>query len=324
MPNLTNKKTKTINSNNLIKNQINLLFQPVNGVVQITPQQPTNKILTQNAIASNYYVPLLQTITGEQTINTRSILSFNSTTNTLNVSNLTLSNPPICNVDASNSYDLVKKSYANTYCYFDLSAGDRWYCEDWITNQAKGSFNWELSTTSGIFMNNPIANHIGILTLYSQGNNNKSVSLPITYNTSKLKTMRFIVSLANGRNADFRIGIFDNKVATSSTKNIGFRIISVSANDGNLNMFAVNDNSQPYAFTSSLTAGIWVLLEIRKYSNNISYSVKNLTSNITYSTYSTTISNDFDGYIAMYFNSGTATANSRYAYIDYIDWIVSS
>jgi len=332
--NFTSKKTKTVNSTSLIKNQITNILQPVNGTIAIT--QPTNTILTQNAVSQNYYIPLLEKITGEQSITARVPLSFNATTNTLSVPNLTISNLPTCNVDASNSSDLVRKSYANTYCYFDLSGGDRWYCEDWITGTIKGKYNWDLSanngnTTTQIFTFDSCANfigkHIGILALLSQNSIGfKSVCLPVNYNTSKLKSIRSIVCFASGRNVDFRIGFFNTTVASNSTNNISFRIVNVGANDGNMNIWAIKDNPlvSLNTFTSSLIAGRWVLLEITKYSNNISYSVKDLTSNITYATYSTTISSNFNGYITMYFQSGTGTANSRFAYIDYIDWVVSS
>jgi hypothetical protein len=335
MSNFTSKKTKTINSNSLIKNQISNILQPVNGIIAIT--QPTNKILTQNAVSSKYYIPLLEKITGEQSITARVPLSFNGTKNTLSVPNLTITNLPTCSVDASNSSDLVNKSYANTYAYFDLSAGDRWYCEDWITGRTKGKFNWDLSanngnTTTQIFMFDSCANfigkHIGVLALLSGGNASgfKSVCLPVNYDTSKLKSIRSIVCFATGRNVDFRIGFFDTTVASNSTNNISFRIVNVAANDGNMNIWAIKNNPlvSLNTFTSSLIAGRWVLLEITKYSNNISYSVKDLTSDITYATYSTTISSNFNGYITMYFQSGTATSNSRYAYIDYIDWVVAS
>ena len=335
MPNLTSKKTKTVNSTSLIKNQITNILQLVNGTIAIT--QPTNTILTQNAVSQNYYIPLLEKITGEQSITTRVPLSFNATTNTLSVPNLTISNLPTCNVDASNSSDLVRKSYANTYAYFDLSGGNRWYCEDWITGTTKGIYNWDLSanngdTTTQIFMvdsANFIGKHIGILALLSGGalinRTFKSVCLRVNYNTSKLKSIRSIVCFANGRNVDFRIGFFDTTVASNSTNNnISFKIVSVDANDGNMNILAIKNNASLNTFTSSLIAYSWVLLEITKYSNNISYSVKDLTSNITYATYSTAISSNFNGYITMYFQSNTAVSNSRYAYIDYIDWVVSS
>lgn len=337
MPNLTSKKTKTVNSTSLIKNQISNILQPVNGTISINVQQ-TNTILTQNALSQNYYIPLLEKITGEQSITARVPLSFNATTNTLSVPNLTISNLPTCNIDASNSSHLVNKSYVNTYAYFDLSGGDRWECEDWITGRTKGKFNWDLSanngnTTTQIFMFDSCANfigkHIGILALSSGGGplidrTFKSVCLPVNYNTSKLKSIRSIVCFAIGRNVDFRIGFFDTTVASNSTNNISFRIVNVSANNGYMNILAIKNNELLNTFTSSLIANLWVLLEINKYSNNISYSVKDLTSNITYATYSTTISSNFNGYITMCFESGTSVPNSRYAYIDYIDWVVSS
>jgi hypothetical protein len=333
MPNLTSKKTKTLNSNSLIKNQITNILQPVNGTIAI--KQPTNTILTQNAVSQSYYIPLLEKITGEQSINVRANLSFDATTNTLSVPNLTISNLPTCNVSASNSSDLVNKSYANTYAYFDLSGGDRWECEDWISGTTKGKYNWELYTNNVLNTNSAtmitFPNTIGVLSLYSQGSNARVVSSPFMYNTSKLKSLRFIVRIATEKNTDFRIGLFDNKLSSlrygdyNSNNNIGFRISSVNSTNSTLmRIRSIINKNIVNTFTSDFTADVWVLLEIRKSSNNVTFLVNNLTSNITYTNFSTTLSSDFDGYISMYFESDTATANSRYAYIDYIDWVVSS
>ena len=221
MPNLTSKKTKTLHTNSLIKNQISNILQPVNGTVNLNVQK-TNTISTQSAASQSYYIPLLEKITGEQSINVKAPLSFNATTNTLSVPNLTISNLPTCNVDASNSSDLVNKSYANTYAYFDLAGGDRWECEDWITGSTKGKYNWNLSAnnaniTTEIFMFDLCANHIGILGINSRNSIGfKQVKLPITYNSNKMKSMRVITTLANANNNDLRIGFFDNNVDTST------------------------------------------------------------------------------------------------------------
>jgi hypothetical protein len=315
MPNLTSKKTKTVNSTSLIKNQITNILQPVNGTIAIT--QPTNTILTQNAVSQNYYIPLLEKITGEQSITARVPLSFNATTNTLSVPNLTTSNLPTCNVDASNSSDLVRKSYANTYCYFDLSGGDRWYCEDWITGSIKGKYNWVYTRNMSVSENfglavatNVFPNHIGILTLGSSRQNYQIIYLPVKYHTSKLKSIRFIFS-HEPLGGQFYIGIFENinDPSSSSSSKIGF-----TANDSIFK--GVYNTTSNTTTSTTLTAATWYLVEIYKSSNNIKFSFGG-------NSFNGTLNNDFDGNIGIYVYSNTAAAR-RVLYIDYIDWVVSS
>jgi len=329
MPNLTSKKTKTVNSISLIKNQITNILQPVNGTIAIT--QKTNTILTQNAVSQNYYIPLLEKITGEQSITTKTLLSFNATTNTLSVPNLTISNLPTCNVDASNSSDLVKKSYANTYAYFDLSGGDRWYCEDWITGITKGSFNWEFSTGSAwensgageIMSNNYWSNHIGVVQISNTNTNGpRRIKLPIVYNSKKIKLMRFIVNLGNDANSFLTLGFFDNGTTMNST-----------TMNSNTNYFLY------YSNTAGISSGInnimesistqsidskWVLFEIEQSSTNkITFYITNLTSGGSriVHTRNETIGS-YDGNI--YINYRVTTTGNRNLYVDYIDWVVSS
>ena len=183
---IVSKKIQTIQKDILIKNQIAKLINTVN----------TQQTVQQSRPNADYYVSLYQ--------NNNTDLSFNTTSNTLITKNLVIQNPPSCYVDASNSYDLVNKSHMNKYVGFDLSQGDRFYSEDWITGNTQGSFNWELSAkngnistphiTIGNIIKNPqgndtlAINNVGILRLYSQNSvGYKTVSLPISYNTDKLK-----------------------------------------------------------------------------------------------------------------------------------------
>ena len=134
--------------------------------------------------------------------------------------------------------------------------------------------------------------------------------------------MSFIVTFSNGRNLDFRIGFFDNKLATSSINNIGFILSSVGSN-GLININTLNSGSSNNISSYVSLATKWMLLEIQKNDKNLVFSVKNLTDDIILGTVNTTMTSDFNGYISMYFYAGTATVNSRYAYIDYIDWVLS-
>jgi hypothetical protein len=346
MPNLTSKKTKTINSSSLIKNQISNILQPVNGTVSLNVQK-TNTISTQSASSQSYYIPLLEKITGEQSINVKAPLSFNATKNTLSVPNLTISNLPTCNVDASNSSDLVNKSYVDKYVNFDLAGGDRWECEDWISGTTKGKYNWDLSVVvSGtpqvdfISIKNisPYSyydfsnNHIGVLRIVGWNNNNtgnstSTVSSQVMYNTSKLKSLRFISTISNGNNLiNIFLGLSDTK-PNQGSNSIGFRFGGTSATTFNITPVVSNINKNSL---SSINVLEWVLLELIIQSKTITFSAKNLTTNTTYNIYSTTIPNDFDAYINIQFtsNSGiqpyTTSFTPRFLFVDYIDWVVSS
>jgi hypothetical protein len=323
---IVSKKIKAIHKDILIKNQITTLLNKSNtSNTSNTPQT-----IQQSTANSNYYVSLYQ--------NDNKDLSFNTTSNSLITKNLVIQNPPSCYLDASNSYDLVKKSHMNKYVGFDLSQEDRFYSEDWITGITKGSFNWDLSAdnqniTTEISMVTSITNsqgdvtlginNVGILRLYSRNTvGYKTVSLPIRYNTAKLKKMSFVVTFSNGRNLDFRIGFFDNKLATSSSNNIGFKLLSNGTN-GLIDIDTLNSGSSNNISSSISVATKWMLLEIQKNNNNLVFSVKNLTDNIILGTVNTTRSSDFDGYISMFFYANTTTANNRYVFIDYLDWVVS-
>jgi hypothetical protein len=297
----------------VIKNQIATLLNKSN-----TTNIP--KPLQQSTANADYYVSLYQ--------NDNRDLSFNTTSNNLITKNLVIQNPPSCYLDAINSYDLVNKSHMNKYAGFDLSQGDRFYSEDWITGITKGSFNWDLSAdnqniTTDISVMDSSVNHVGILRLYSRSAiGYKTVSLPISYNTAKLKKMSFVVSFPNGRNIDFRIGFFDDKLATSSINNIGFRLLSTGPS-GLIDISTLINGSLNKILPNISVVNDWMLLEIQKNNKNLVFSVKNLSDNTILSTGNRTMSSEFDGYISMYFSSGTATANSRYIFIDYVDWVVS-
>ena len=333
MPNLTSKKTKTINSNSLIKNQISNILQPVNGTVNINVQK-TNTISTQSAASQSYYIPLLEKITGEQSINVKVPLSFNATTNTLSVPNLTISNLPTCNVDASNSSNssnLVNKSYANTYAYFDLSGGYRWECEDWISGTTKGKYNWVYTSGfswqnsgAGEIMSTYLSNHIGVVQISTTNTiGPKRIQLPIVYNSNKIKLMRFIVNLSNDANSFLTVGFFDNAtylnntVMNSNTNYFLYYNYSTGLYSG-INNTLVSIPNSPKSIDSK-----WVLFEIEQSSTNkITFYITNLTSGTsrTVHTRDETIGS-YDGYIYINYR---VTSGTRTFYVDYVDWVVSS
>jgi len=314
------KKIKNLQKDTLIKNQIATLFNKPNA--SNLPQT-----VQQSIVNTDYYVSLYK--------NDNTDLSFNTTSNTLITKNLAIQNPPSCYVDASNSYDLVNKSFLNKYVGFDLSGGYRFYSEDWITGITKGSFNWDLSAsnaniTSEISIYNSQTNHPGIIRLTSRNAiGYKTVSLPIRYNTLNVKTMRFITNLTTGVNVDLRIGFFDN-ILDITNKSLGFQIVNVTDNIGGAVNIRIITNSGSYTFPNTIPAinTMWLLFEIQKNNNNLFFSVKNLSDNTIFDTYSsdsTTMFEDFNGNISMYFRSsqtGNGSQN-RAAYIDYVDWVVS-
>jgi hypothetical protein len=335
MPNLTSKKTKTINSSSLIKNQISNILQPVNGTVNLNVQK-TNTISTQSAASQSYYIPLLEKITGEQSINVKVHLSFNATTNTLSVPNLTISNLPTCNVNASNSSnssDLVNKSYVNTYAYFDLSGGDRWYCEDWIgkiytdTNsntKIKATFNWNITNSIRytVYKTIPVApNHIGVLQLQCSTDSQRMLSLPVSYQSTKVKSIRFIVKVDSAdTNSILFLGFSDGNINSAND-------CSIRVGDNAIKLMVNNTLKQTYNIASnpySTVPNNWVLYEITLSNNFPTFYIKNLTTNTPIANYtSNTTMPSFAGYIYL-FNSNKSIIDIRNVYIDYIDWVVSS
>ena len=329
MPNLTSKKTKTINSNSLIKNQISNILQPVNGTVNVNVQK-TNTISTQSALSQSYYIPLLEKITGEQSINVKVPLSFNATTNTLSVPNLTISNLPTCNVSASNSSDLVNKSYANTYAYFDLSGSDRWECEDWISGTTKGKYNWEFYTGyssetigAGEYFDNNYTNHIGVLRINTNNTvGPRLIKMPIVYNSSKMKSMRFIMRYT-AANSFYTVGFF-NSITSFNVYPISTKNFFLFSHYQNGVYCGINGNLQVIYNQTSLD-GKWVLLEIEQGSTKkLTFYFTNLTDGTNRLAFP--IDQEIDSYDGnIYINHRvTSSGGGRTLLCDYVDWVVSS
>ena len=174
------KKVKAIQKDVLIKNQITTLVNKSN----------TKQTVQQSTPNADYYVSLYQ--------NNNRDLSFNTSSNTLITKNLVIQNPPSCYVDASNSYDLINKSHMNRYVGFELSSGDRWFCEDWITGDVSGNYNWVTTVKSGGTVTTiaSVIEHVGIVRLRLGNNANSSCLLTLPTNigffSSKLKKIRFL------------------------------------------------------------------------------------------------------------------------------------
>jgi hypothetical protein len=111
-------------------------------------------------------------------------------------------------------------------------------------------------------------------------------------------------------------------LAKSSSNNIGFGLTSYETN-GLIDINGLNSGSSNIISSGISVQNKWMLLDIQKNNNELVFSVKNLTDSIILGNVNTTMSSDFYGYISMYFNSSSGTQNSRYVFIDYIDWVVS-
>ena len=262
-----------------------------------------------------------------------------STMNTLSVPNLTTTNLPTCNVDSTNSSDLVNKSYANTYAYFDLSVGgDRWYCEDWITGSPKGQFNWDLSgrismvlpTNTDIFgAAGAVGKHIGIVSsiMASQTPGYNQIALPISYNVRNMKSIRFISYLH--RSGAMFMGFKESLTAKYNGSgfdctNIYWQLQTGAGSAINLS-YGVND-ARTVLQRGSAT-GVqerWFLLEISIDKDGyVSFYMTRLSDNgkrIKFAQHPTPV--NFTGYI--FVGHIPHVTNDQYACIDYIDWVVSS
>jgi len=343
MPNLTSKKTKTINSSSSIKNQISTILQPVNGTISVsqTNNNSTNSILTQNAISSSYYIPLLEKITGEQSINARVPLSFNTTTNTLSVPNLTISNLPTCNVDASNSSDLVNKSYAGKYVGVNLSGQDRFYCEDWIVFLSNGGivngatglltskFGWQISNNVNFTRFDTVGsanlNRIGILQIYPQftppGNVSpgaRMLSLTTPYLSTSVKSIRFIVKNEyTTTGCEIHLGFGDRTVN-------GFNNFSIRLGNNTNSLYFGTSRAPNASIDITGIPNNWILYEFKLQNNYLSFYIKNLTTDVVIKDFDNRYQiGSFNGVIYLY-TSNPGDNITRNVFIDYIDWVLSS
>lgn len=329
---IDSKKNKNIKKDLSVKNQITNLVFKIQTQNQI---QPKVQIATDNI---PYYVSMYQ--------NPNSDMSFNNTTKALQTRNLVIQNPPVCYADTSNSYDLVNKAHLNKYVGFDLSNGDRWFCEDWTNGTTSGVYNWDLSANNGnitteIFMLNSSSvnlNHNGVLALYSYNTIGfKQARLPLIFNSNKIKKMRFIVALTNGRNSGFSFGFFENGIFAASNKFFcGYSAGGNNAGNGGY-YFNINNSlkynldpiNYPLGGDNILDVysvnNKWILMEIEQsVDKKLTFYMTNLTAGGIRVAYPTNdIISSYNGSIIFYYTSNTATSNSRYAYIDYVDWIVS-
>jgi len=320
---IVSKKIKALQKDVLIKNQIATLLNKSN-----TPNTP--QTIQQSTANSNYYVSLYQ--------NDNKDLSFNTTSNSLITKNLVIQNQPSCYVDASNSYDLVNKSYMNKYAGFDLSEGYRFYSEDWIRGDVSGNFNWVTTLTSGgtITAIASDISHVGILKLNTTTSTNSamlSLQQSIWFFSTKLKSIRYLVrpfpDTAVGRNTT-HIGISSN-ITTPTASASWYYNSTVSSASPNKWECYVNNTSQKNLSTFGVTAlnsafdTKWVLFEIEF--DSLGYPSFYITllgvTNRTLVHKETTNVVDTTSQLRPYIYIKNNSSGPKNIDIDYIDWVVS-
>jgi len=311
-----------------VRNQLTMVNNQLANVVNIN--------LISNG---NYYIPLLSGSTGAEGVYVNSDLSYNATTNTLMLKNLTVQNPPVCNANASNSYDLINKGFLNKYVG-DYTQG--WIYDDWLTGDVSGNLKWISTVTNSGTVTSQISeiNHAGIVRLNtSNGNNNSSAALSlnttISYSSSKIKSLRFLARpLVNGDLSGvvvyFGIG---NSLASSG--NIAAWRYDASGSVSNTNKWEciVNGNIK-YKLSNLDTlsplndyfVNKWVVFEIEFDSSGkpsfyitlVGTTYRTLVySEITTAVTTTQMIRPF-----VYINS--VTGSSKQVDVDYVDWLFTN
>lgn len=317
---VVSKKVKAIQKDILIKNQITTLIN----------KSITKQSFQQSIANADYYVSLYQ--------NDNRDLSFTTTSNTLITKNLVIQNPPSCYVDASNSYDLVNKSHMNKYVGFDLSNGYRWFCEDWITGDLSGKYNWVTTLANGgtAFLLESVIEHVGIVRLgVGNTSSNSILTLPLTtcFFSTKLKSIRYLarpISNGNVGNVTVHVGLSSNVNGLIATASWYYSSTSTSSSPNNWECY-VNNTSKKKLSTFGVTTlnspfnAKWVLFEIEF--DSLGYPSFYITllgvTGRTLVHKETTNVVDTTSQLRPYIYIKNNLNNAKTFDIDYIDWVVS-
>lgn len=270
---INSRKSAVRNQVTMINNQLSQVFSVNSGIVSLTNTNTSSA--TSFVSNGNYFIPLVSKLTGDVSLNVNTDLSYNASTNTLLLKNLTIQNPPVCYADASNSYDLVNKAHLNKYVG-DYTQG--WLCEDWLTSTAAGTLNWTSTvvnsgTTTSITSE---VGHVGIVRLSTaNGINNSSATLTtntsICYTSPKIKSLRFLVRpIPNGNLGSVTVNLGIGNSGNSSTSLASWRY-NATASTASTNKWECIVNGTIKYSLSSLDAASplnsyfnnkWVLFEI--------------------------------------------------------------
>ena len=193
------KKAAVRNREVSINNQIASIFVNNNGVVSINqdavPTYESKTASTSLAISGTYRIPLVSATNGVQGLNTSSNLSYDTNTNTLQVSNLTTTYLPQCSVVPTQPNHLVNKAYLDQY------VGDykqRWIYDDWLTGDVSGSLNWytAIGTNATISVIPSETGYPGIVRLSKYMTTQfleLYLSQNISFTSNTIKRVRFLV-----------------------------------------------------------------------------------------------------------------------------------
>lgn len=152
----------------------------------------TNPSYQLPTTTNKYYIPLVSS-NGKQEIKTKSNVSYNINNNTLNLVNLSTTNPPSCSAAPVNSNDLINIAYLNSFVG-DYTQG--WIYDDWITGDVSGSLNWNIDKPANAsIIASDVSGHIGILRLNAISNGIiLYFNIGNVFNYSNIKSVKFIVN----------------------------------------------------------------------------------------------------------------------------------
>jgi hypothetical protein len=284
------KKSAVINSQVRIRNELSQVLVPTNNNLGISintttvPVNSTNTIATTNVIGNmskQYYISLISSTTGSQTINTSTNLLYNTDTDNLQLNNLSTTNLPTCGATPVNSNDLINKAYLNSFVG-DYTQG--WVYDDWITGGVNGSLNWVITNNAAdatTLLPPDASGHVGIIRLIRTLQNFTSLqpNSGIRFNSTQNIRVSFLVRpFSNNSSTSYTqirlslsayLGNVDYNVAANYA-NIAswvFTNYSVNTNSENTNwQCMVNSNTADAYYTYGLSENSlrnkWVLFEI--------------------------------------------------------------
>jgi hypothetical protein len=269
------KKSAVINSQVRIRNELSQVFVPNNNlgisINTTVPFNSTNTIATTNIIGNmpnKYYISLISSTTGSQTINTSTNLLYDISNDNLQLNNLSTTNPPTCSATPTQSNDLINKSYLNSF------VGDytqRWIYDDFINGSVYGSnLRWSYLTTTGTIITSDASGHIGIVRMTGTCELTGISLLMPTH--SNVKSVRFLVNPFSNNTYNGTANIFiglkqpnNNNILTANTS-IGFYKDAANGWCYIMNNAKITTNVN-YTLNNTLSSK-WILFEI-EINNNI-------------------------------------------------------
>jgi hypothetical protein len=285
------KKSAVINSQVRISNELSQVFVPNNNNLGISinttifPVNSTNTIATNNVIDNmpkQYYVSLISSTTGSQTINTSTNLLYDISNDNLQLNKLSTTNPPSCSATPVNSNDLINRAYLNSFVG-DYTQG--WIRDDWITGGVNGSLNWVITNRNNpsdatILLSSDASGHVGIIrllrtTTFTSLQSNTSIRLnsnqnlcvrflvrPFSNNSTSYNNVRLSLSEYKGYVDYYNIPANYANMACWSFETYAVNSGSENTKWGCLVNTGVQDASYNYGLSENSLRNKWVLFEI--------------------------------------------------------------